>query len=75
VLRSFIILDDTFYLTTDRRKLKRAKRILRANNVKFAEIKKIVEETWEKEKVIYHEVQKVMFDKVGLPRLTHLMWT
>ena len=75
VLRSFIILGDTFYSTTDKRKLRRAKRILRANNVKFAEIKKIVDEAWEKEKVIYNEVQKVMFDKVGFPRLAHLMWT
>ena len=71
VLMAFITLDDTFGNTTDKRKRRRAKRILRKNAVKFAEIKTIVDQSWEHEKELYQTVRKVMLEKV--PGLSMLM--
>lgn len=71
VLMAFITLDDTFGVTKDHRKRRRAKRILRKNNVKFGEIKTIVDQSWAEEQKLYKTVQKVMLEKV--PGLSTLM--
>lgn len=74
VLMAFITLDDTFGKTTDKRKRRRAKRILRKNAVKFTEIKALVDQSWEHEKKLYQTVQKVMFEKVpGMQVLARYM--
>ena len=71
VLMAFITLDNTFGVTKDHRKRRRAKLILRKNNVKFGDIKNIVEQSWIEDQKLYQTVQKVMLEKV--PGLSALM--
>lgn len=71
VLMAFITLDNTFGITKDHRKRRRAKRILRKNNVKFGDIKAIIDQSWAEEQKLYQTVQKVMLEKV--PGLSTLM--
>lgn len=74
VLMAFITLDDTFGRTIDKRKRRRAKRILRKNEVKFSDIKAIVDQSWEHEQELYRAVQKVMIEKVpGFSTLARYM--
>ena len=74
VLMAFITLDDTFGVTRDYRKRRRAKRILRKNNVKFADIKAMIDQSWAEEQKLYQTVQKVMLEKVpGLSALISCM--
>lgn len=69
VLMAFITLDDTFGKTTDKRKRRRAKRVLRKNAVTFAEIKAIVDQSWEQEKELYRTVRKAMLEKIPSMRV------
>lgn len=71
VLMAFITLDNTFGVTKDHRKRRRAKRILRKSNVKFGDIKAIVDQSWIEEQKLYQTVQRVMLEKV--PGLSALM--
>lgn len=71
VLMAFITLDNTFGVTKDHRKRRRAKRILRKHNVKFSDIKTIIDQSWAEEQRLYQTLQKVMLEKV--PGLSALM--
>lgn len=57
-LKAYITLDDTFGKTTDKRKLRWAKRYLRTHNVKFQDIKAILDAAWEEDYKLYNEIGK-----------------
>ena len=70
-LKAYITIDNTFGKTTDKRKLRWAKRYLRKHNIKFEDIHSIVHQNWKKNSELYHEVSRVMYEKV--PGLAALM--
>ena len=55
-LKAYITLDDTFGKTSDKRKLRWAKRYLRMHNIKFQDIKAILDAEWEEASKLYNEI-------------------
>lgn len=73
-LKAYITIDDTFGKTTDKRKLRWARRYLRKHNIKFKDIHSIVDQNWKKDSEVYQEVSRVIYEKVpGLAALMRYM--